>query len=132
MTQAFSWNNVRERAAERLAVGGLSDRQIAEEIGVGLRTLRRWKSEPEFQMRIASIVAAFREKALEFGIADIRERVRGLNERQNRHDIGRPSVLPVPRTIATIPRPSWTYYCVIANSSTGCSRTPWKRACCSF
>lgn len=71
------WTDAKHRAAERLAAGKLSDEEIAEELGVGRRTLARWKTVPAFTDRIVEIV---RTNAEELRKKGVRERVNRLAE----------------------------------------------------
>ena len=56
----FAWTGQRERAALLLAEDELSDEKIAEHVGIGSRTLWRWKTYPEFTDRIAEHVRCLR------------------------------------------------------------------------
>jgi len=82
---AFTWNTARELGAALVADDSLTDVEIAKEAGVHKATLERWKKVPEFQERVRDVHANLESKALEialqYGIADARERIRGLDER---------------------------------------------------
>jgi hypothetical protein len=82
---AFTWNTARELGAALVADDSLTDVEIAKEAGVHKATLERWKKVPEFQERVRDVHASLESKALEialqYGIADARERIRGLDER---------------------------------------------------
>jgi hypothetical protein len=59
----------REKAAQLIAEDQLSDEAIAAEVGIGRRTLARWKSDPLFQQRVQEIADAYAQKALRHRIA---------------------------------------------------------------
>jgi hypothetical protein len=82
---AFTWNTARELGAALVADDSLTDVEIAKEAGVHKATLERWKKVPEFQERVRDVHANLESKALEialqYGIADVRQRIRSLDER---------------------------------------------------
>jgi hypothetical protein len=82
---AFTWNTVRELGAALVADDSLTDVEIAKQAGVHKATLERWKKAPEFQARVRDVRASLKSKALEialqYGIADVRQRIRSLDER---------------------------------------------------
>lgn len=49
---AFAWTEKRSAAAGLVAEDRLSDREIAQQLGVGRATLARWKCHPAFQQRV--------------------------------------------------------------------------------
>lgn len=53
----------RDKAAELLAEGSLSERQIAAVCRIGERTLRRWKQQPAFMELVTRFQAARRAGA---------------------------------------------------------------------
>ena len=59
----------RERAAILLAEDRLSDRQIAEELGISRMSLARWKKNPRLAARVEELDAIMCEQALKHGIA---------------------------------------------------------------
>ena len=77
---AWKWTSERERAAELVADDGLSDRQIAQELGINRKTLERWRKIAEFRARVKAITEAAQKKALEYAIADKHRRLGVLNE----------------------------------------------------
>ena len=81
---SWKWNPSRETAAALYAADRLTNVQIAKRAGVSERTLRYWLQIPAFVAHVLELREILRrkarEEALQFGIADIRERVRGLNE----------------------------------------------------
>lgn len=66
----FFWTALREQAADLVADGQLREWQIAKQLGIGHRTLARWKANPEFRARVASIVEAARVALLEATLRD--------------------------------------------------------------
>jgi hypothetical protein len=80
----FTWNTARELGAALVADDTLSDVEIAKQAGVHKATLERWKKAPEFQERVRAVGASLKSKALEialqYGIADLRQRIRSLDE----------------------------------------------------
>jgi transposase-like protein len=57
---AYGWNEQRIQAAALVAAGRLTDLEIAAEVGVSDRQLRRWKRIPEFRARVEANLAAYR------------------------------------------------------------------------
>ena len=84
----WRWSHARETAASLVADDTLSDIEIASKAGVGKATLERWKKVPQFYARVLEIREALRktavEVALQYGIANCRERMICLNELWNR------------------------------------------------
>ena len=84
----WRWSHARETAASLVADDTLSDMEIASKAGVGKATLERWKKVPQFYARVLEIREALRktavEVALQYGIANCRERMICLNELWNR------------------------------------------------
>lgn len=84
----WRWSHARETAASLVADDTLSDMEIASKAGVGKATLERWKKVPQFYARVLEIREALRktavEVALQYGIANCRERMVCLNELWNR------------------------------------------------
>jgi hypothetical protein len=82
---AFTWNTARELGAALVADDSLTDVEIAKQAGVHKATLERWKNAPEFQARVRNVRARLAckalEIALEYSIADFRQRIRSLDER---------------------------------------------------
>lgn len=69
----------REIAALLVAEARLSDPDIAERVGVTIKTLNYWKSKPEFQRRVESHGDSLRMHNLDILIADKRQRLIRLN-----------------------------------------------------
>lgn len=62
----------------------LTDKQIAEQLEIGLRTLGDWKANVEFRARVTSHIDEFRVRVRRRGIAIVENRVSHL---QRRHDL---------------------------------------------
>src|SRR5438270_5300704 len=77
---AWKWTSERERAAELVADDGLSDGQIAQELGINRKTLERWRKIAELRARVKSITEAAQKQALEHVIANQYGRIGFLNE----------------------------------------------------
>ena len=73
-------SDVRERVALLVAENALSDAAIARRCGINRRTLARWKSHPEFQVRVKRHLGIQREQCRSEGITDIRNRIKPLDE----------------------------------------------------
>ena len=59
----------------------LTNKEIAEKVGIAPRTLDNWKCEPEFKEAVQAHLNAWMERIQNKGIADKRRRVFQLNER---------------------------------------------------
>jgi hypothetical protein len=72
-------------AVRSVTLHSLTDVEIAKQAGVHKATLERWKKAPEFQVRVREVRASLESEAsgiaLQYGIADARERIRSLDER---------------------------------------------------
>ncbi len=66
-------------AALLVAEDEVSDRDIAERIGVSRFTLYAWQKKPEFAQLVGDIRAEFRQRVLTLGFADKTKRVKALN-----------------------------------------------------
>jgi hypothetical protein len=76
----------RERAAILLAADELpNDTEIARHAGVHRATLVRWKSDPEFQAMVQDAKGAIIAEALRLPIAKKHERVKELNDLNERY-----------------------------------------------
>lgn len=76
---AFSWSAKSEEAVELIVDDRLSNRKIAERIGVAQRTIERWKTNKEFSARVALHLEETRAAAMTHGIADRINRIRRLD-----------------------------------------------------
>lgn len=81
---AWTWTRAREKAAQLVADDALTNEQIAASVGVIRQTLDLWKLRPEFQARVASIVAAYADAIKGEGIANVKNRVAAQNDRWER------------------------------------------------
>jgi len=77
------WNRTHERAAELVAAGDLSSEQVARELGITDRSLRRWKREPEFEEPVNALVLHFRTKVASTGVVVREIRIAGYERRRN-------------------------------------------------
>jgi hypothetical protein len=77
----FAWTEAKETAAVLLAEDELTDRQIAEEVGVADRTLWRWKEHPEFAARVKEHADRIGETALRYAVGRKAARLAAYNER---------------------------------------------------
>lgn len=75
------WNSKHERAAELVALGVLTEPQIAAEVGCSERTLRTWKHDQRFLVRVEHHLAVQRAAVEAEGIANRQNRVRSQNDR---------------------------------------------------
>lgn len=55
----FEWTRIKFRACVMLADGRKVDKQIAAELGIGRRTLARWKNHPVFADRRDALVERY-------------------------------------------------------------------------
>jgi hypothetical protein len=51
----FNWNETKIKAVESIAKGE-SQQHIAESLGLSERTLRRWSQNPEFKLKVDTII----------------------------------------------------------------------------
>ncbi len=79
-TMAQNDTKKRERAAQLIAEDWLSDEKIAGDVGIGRRTLARWKASPRFIARVKEISAAFADRALKHALARKERRITVLND----------------------------------------------------
>lgn len=66
-------------AALLVAEDEVSDRDIAERIGVSRFTLYAWQKKPGFAQLVGDIRAEFRQRVLTLGFADKTKRIKALN-----------------------------------------------------
>ena len=55
------WTQTKRQALEQLMEDRLTDAAIAAELGIGARTLCRWKARPEFRQAMDDHLAAWRQ-----------------------------------------------------------------------
>lgn len=82
----FKWDSKKESAAQLIARAELTNEEVAEQVGIGVATLYRWKDYQEFQERVTENVAAFREAALKQEIGDLVKRIGRYNKRWQQID----------------------------------------------
>ena len=93
----FAWDDVRTSAAQRVAEGKLSEDDIANELKISRATLKRWKSHPGFQARVAEIVAETAAALKKQGIRVKETRLAKLNRMVQRIEsviLGRAEDMP--------------------------------------
>lgn len=71
----FEWTPARDEAAELLAADVLSDRQIAEQVGVSRKSIHDWKQVPEFAAKVQEHAQKLIQRAREYGISSVLNRV---------------------------------------------------------
>ena len=69
-----------EQAALLVALGQLTEAEIAQRTGTKFGTLKRWKAWPEFAGRVEALRAAFARSVEARGIADRQARVQKLQD----------------------------------------------------
>lgn len=79
-SRAWKWTAQKEEAAALVARDDLTDVKIARRIRVEVRTLTRWKLEPEFAARVDALVKEFRARVRSEGIAVVENRLARENE----------------------------------------------------
>lgn len=79
--RGWRWTKQRERAASLVASDYLSDKEIARAVGITERTLERWKTQPAFRDRVASLIDAFRRSVEGKTIADKEARMEAYYQR---------------------------------------------------
>jgi len=75
----FEWTKAKEEAAELVARGELGVGEIADRLGVTVRTLYEWRKSPEFGERVESFVEGFRAVLRSRAIGAVERRVDRLN-----------------------------------------------------
>jgi len=80
----FAWTQKSRLAAELVAEDEFTDSKIAAKVGIGPRTLYRWKRSPEFAAEVQRQVEAFGRIIRSRGIARLEMRIRALNDRWER------------------------------------------------
>jgi Helix-turn-helix of insertion element transposase len=76
----FIWTPQKIKAATLIAEDTMSKGRIAEECGTSEKTLVKWRNEPQFQNRVAEIIAELDEQVTQLRFAKKRERIRALDE----------------------------------------------------
>ena len=83
-TAGFDWSRKSRLAAELVAEDELTDAEIAERVGIGPRTLYRWKRDPVFVAEVEKRVEEFGRVVRSRGIARLERRIKALNDRWER------------------------------------------------
>jgi len=73
-----------EKAARLVAEDYLPDQKIADQCGISLAGLKKWKKEAKFAARVKFFVAAYSQRALLHGLARQERRISVLNDLHNR------------------------------------------------
>jgi len=76
----FRWNAQKHRAAILLAENELTDRQIAETLGIGRTSLHYWKQNPEFAAQVGDHIGEIQAGMLRLAIAKKHKRLKVLDE----------------------------------------------------
>jgi hypothetical protein len=74
-------NEKKHLASLLVAQDRLSNKEMAAKLGVAVRTLDNWKTDPEFKAAVEAHLQAWMAKVQAKGIADRRRRIFQLNER---------------------------------------------------
>jgi hypothetical protein len=77
----FAWTGPRLQAAQLLAEGELTDKEVALKVVVDRVTLWRWRQHPAFQARVAATVDELGEVKLRYSIGLRGRRLRSLDDR---------------------------------------------------
>lgn len=80
----FQWTPKRLKAAALLATGEYVLKQVARKLGLNIRTLDRWKAEPEFKAKVQEFAAEVADLTERFAVASRVRRVKNLDGRVNR------------------------------------------------
>lgn len=78
------WTDAHERAATLLAIHDYTDQHVADDVGVDVRTLYRWKQRTDFAERIRELTRELCAGVRDLGIAVKERRVKELNEHHAR------------------------------------------------
>lgn len=81
---AWRWDKKREKAAKLAAEDALTNDQIAASVGISPAGFDKWRATPEFQARVAEIVAAYADAIKAEGIANVKNRVADQGDRWRR------------------------------------------------
>jgi hypothetical protein len=82
----FVWDDDKRIAAAKLAVGDLTNDQIAEELDIGIATLYLWKRHEDFKAEVLKIKEQIREEIIGFQIANPVHRIMRANKRWQKID----------------------------------------------
>lgn len=82
----FDWDAPKEKAAVLVALGELTNAQIAEQCEVGESTIYNWKGSTEFKERVEENKEEIRKRVFTEGIGDLLARVRRYNKRWGQID----------------------------------------------
>lgn len=82
--RTWHWSKQRVQALELLAAGDLTERDIADQIGISTRQLNRWIENEDFRARLAVETERIDQRIRNRGIARLIKRVEGYAERRDR------------------------------------------------
>jgi hypothetical protein len=74
-------NRKRQRVAELVAAGDLTDKAIYDSVGIGHQTFYQWMARPEMQEAIRKFQERFFAETLRRGLARMERRVSKINDR---------------------------------------------------
>ena len=77
---AWKWTRQRAKAAKLAAEDTLTNDQIAAVVGITRQGVDKWRRAPEFQARVAEIIAAYADAIKDEGIANLLNRVASYND----------------------------------------------------
>lgn len=83
-TVRFSSKVLKDKASQLVADDRLTDVEIAAELGISDRTLRRWKSDPRFSTKVQEILSRYEARAMQHGLARREKRLTILNDLHNK------------------------------------------------
>jgi hypothetical protein len=77
----FCWNNKRQKAAQLLVEGELTDKEIARMIGISERQLRRWKAVPQFRSKLEALQSELEKVSQRYAVGRLARRIAWLDAR---------------------------------------------------
>lgn len=84
ITEEFLWSNASTEAAQLLAVGELTNEEIAERVGVHTSTLWRWRKNAAFSARVEEHLEEIRAEIRRRGIGVVERRVDAFDRLWNK------------------------------------------------
>lgn len=66
------WTEQKAQAARLVFDGAYTDREIAEQLGVGARTLSRWKTHPEFRGHLDTLFKTYEQESYHLSLETAR------------------------------------------------------------
>lgn len=80
----FQWSTKSTEAVTLVAEDLISDRQIADQLGINRSTLHRWKQHSDFAAAVDAAIDVLQAQSHKRGIARIDHRLRNANDRHRR------------------------------------------------